>query len=281
MSLASLKTPADVEVEVLMSRAAFDGAFLIVEGDDDSRFFHSRIEDSTCEIVNAGGKLTVIGGMERLNSRRFRGALGVVDDDCDTIDGRWMAHPNLVSTGDVRDLDALLIWSPAFDKVLAEYASPSRIKKLGGAAAVRDRLVEIALPFGSLRRWAASTQTALDFKELRPFRFVEPSWIFDPPTLFTTAAKALGLATGTLIAQIAGLSQADPRSVCQGHDLIAILARGLVKGGILGSSSPGSATLGSALRLALDQHTWLATILAQDIVGWETTNPPFRVLQQR
>ena len=58
MSLAALKGPAEVEAEILMSRTAFDGAFLVVEGDDDSRFFRSRVDDLACEIVIAGGKLT-------------------------------------------------------------------------------------------------------------------------------------------------------------------------------------------------------------------------------
>lgn len=280
MSLAALKGPAEVEAEILMSRTAFDGAFLVVEGDDDSRFFRSRVQDSTCEIVIAGGKLTVIRGMERLNDRKFRGALGIVDDDCDSIDGRSMLQPNLLSTSDFHDLDAFLIWSPALERVLAEHANTTSIKKLGGVGAVRNRLVEIALPFGVLRRWTYISKMGLDFKELSPLRFTTPKWDLDTAGLYGVAAQRLGYKHKDLIAAVDSLREADPRAICHGHDLITILAKGLEKGGILGSTKLRPNDISSALRLALDDLPWRASKLAQDIVGWEAMNPPFKVLWQ-
>lgn len=277
MSLAELKGPAEVEVEILMSRLVFDGAFLIVEGNSEFRFFQSRVDKAACAIVTAGGKPAVIGGVDRLNTKTLSGFLGIVDDDCDSIDGRCMVVPNLIAISDTRDLDAFLVWSPALNCVLGEYASLSHIQRLGETS-VRERLVGLALPFGSLRRWSYATSAGIDFKSLPPSRFVTPEWQFDPSELYEAAAKQLEIESGCLVSEVDGLSTAHPRLVCHGHDLIDILAIGLRKGGILGSSNPGSATIAAALRLSMDSGWWQRSSLARAIVAWETGNPPYRVL---
>ncbi|MES2662791.1 MAG: DUF4435 domain-containing protein [Pseudomonadota bacterium] len=70
-----------------MARTGFNGALLLVEGNDDSRFFKSRINSTSCQVVIAQSKKNVIEAIKKLNSQLFEGALGVVDNDCDSIDG--------------------------------------------------------------------------------------------------------------------------------------------------------------------------------------------------
>lgn len=77
---------------------------------------------------------------------------------------------------------------------------------------------------------------------------------------------------------MAALPAVDPWLACQGHDLIAILAIGLDKGGALGSTRPGNKVIASTLRASLDSAHWLASRLATEIRGWEATNAPFKVL---
>ncbi len=276
MSLSAWKDSANVAVEVRMQRAAFSGAFLLVEGADDSRFFRGRVQEGTCEIVIAGGKPALLGGMERLNNEGFVGALGVFDDDCDSLDGRYVARPNLISTGDFRDLDAFLIWSPALGRLLHEFADVKKVKTFGGVEGVRSRLVELALPFGILRRWSSAKQAGL--KEFPPSRFVKENWVFDPQELYQAAAKLLGWQVNELMGQLDELAPAGSSAVCQGHDMIKILAIGLT-GRALGPRKPvGEAQVGSVLRAGLDTIPWRASQLAQDILGWEGSHPPFCVL---
>jgi hypothetical protein len=277
MSLSAWKDSANVAVEVRMHRTVFAGAFLLVEGFDDSRFFRSRVQDGTCEIVVAGGKPALFGGMDRLNNEGFAGALGVFDDDCDSLDGRYVVRPNLISTGDFRDLDAFLIWSPALGRLLDEFADVKKVKAFGGVEGVRSRLVELALPFGNLRRWSSAKQAGLSFKELPPSRFVKRDWSFDPQELFQAAAKLLGWQANELMKQVAELPPAGASAVCHGHDMIKILGIGLT-GRVLGPRKRGEVPVGSVLRTSLDSSPWLASQLAQDILGWEGSHPPFRVL---
>ncbi len=278
MSLSALKDPDNVVVEVLMTRMGFAGTLLLVEGDDDSRFFRGRIDKDACDVVIAGGKLSVIGSIQRLDAQHFRGALGVCDDDCASLDGNPSASPNLILT-ECRDLDALLVQSPALERVLAEYGDKNAILKLEAAKGpVRNILTKLALPFGRLRWLSTRDGLGIDFDALTPFRFIKPDWSFNAGDLTSAAAAQLKESPHDLDARVSALPAVDPWLACQGHDLLAILAIGLGKGGALGSRNPGSKTIASMLRASLDSAHWLTSLLATEIRRWEAANPPFKVL---
>jgi hypothetical protein len=278
VSLSALKGPGEVAAEAIMTRMGFAGTLLIVEGDDDSRFFRGRIDKDACDLIIAGGKLAVVGGIERLDAQSFRGALGVCDDDCASLDGNHPVSPNLIVT-EWHDLDTLLVRSPALERLLAEYGDNSAIQQLERThGPVRDSLARLALPFGKLR-WLSTRETlGLDLKPLTPFRFIEPDWAFDAAALTLAAATQLSVNPADLEARLAALPIVDPWLVCQGHDLLAILARGLCKGGALGSRTPGHHVIAATLRASLDSAPWGASVLATSIRRWEAANPPFKVL---
>ena len=278
MSLSALKGPGEVAAEALMTRMGFAGTLLIVEGDDDSRFFRGRIDKDACDLIIAGGKLAVVGGIERLDAQHFRGALGICDDDCASLDGNRPTSPNLVVT-ELHDLDTLLVRSPALERLLAEYGDKDAIDQLERAhGPVRDNLAKLALPFGKLRWLSTREKLGLDFKQLKPFRFIMPDWSFDVDALTLAAATQLKENSHDLEARISALPAVDPWLVCQGHDLLAILAKGLSTGGALGSRNPGDKVIASTLRASLDSAPWLASVLAISIRGWEVANAPFKVL---
>lgn len=278
MSLSELKGPGEVVAEALMTRTVFTGTLLIVEGDDDSRFFRGRIKKDACNLIIAGGKPAVVGGIERLDAQHFRGALGVCDDDCASLDAHRAASPNLVIT-EWRDLDTFLVQSPALESVLAEYGDKSAIQKLESShGPVRDNLTRLALPFGRLRWLSTREALGVDFEKLKPFRFIKPDWSFNEDDLTSAAAAQLRADPQDIKIRVAALPVVNPWLACQGHDLLAVLAIGLDKGGVLGSTRPGSKTIASTLRAALDSAHWLTSHLATEIRRWEAANPPFKVL---
>ena len=278
MSFSALKGPGEVVAEVLMTRMGFAGTLLLVEGDDDSRFFRGRIDKDACDLVIAGGKLSVVGSIQRLDAQHFQGALGVCDDDCASLNGHPSASPNLILT-ECRDLDTLLVQSHALERVLAEYGDKNAVQKLEAAKGpVRDILAKLALPFGRLRWLSTRDHLGLDFEKLTPFRFIKPDWSFNAGDLTSAAAAQLKESPHDLDARVSALPAVDPWLACQGHDLLAILAIGLGKGGALGSRNPGSKTIASTLRTSLDSTHWLKSVLATDIRRWEAANPPFKVL---
>lgn len=191
MSLSALKGPGEVVAEAIMTRMAFAGTLLIVEGDDDSRFFRGRIDKKACDLIIAGGKLAVVGSIERLDAQHFRGALGVCDDDCASLDGHQPLSPNLVIT-EWRDLDTFLIQSPALERILAEYGDKNAIQKLESShGPLKDNLMRLALPFGRLRWLSVREGLGLDFEKLKPFRFINPDWSLKADDLMSIAAAQL------------------------------------------------------------------------------------------
>jgi hypothetical protein len=133
------------------------------------------------------------------------------------------------------------------------------------------------VPFGRLRWLSDRERLRIDFQKLSPHRFVKPDWSFHVDELIIAAAAQIGQDPQQLRTNIDGLLDVDPWLVCQGHDLLAILAIGLAAGGVLGHSKPDSKKIASVLRQSLNNAVWLASQLASDIRFWEKNNPPFHV----
>lgn len=282
MSRAALKGPAEVEVEIIMSRAGgtHSTAFLVVEGDDDSRFFSRRVDAECCEVVIAGGKLAVIGGLERLDRRKFRGALGVVDDDGDRLLGRPVPSANVVRVTGGCDLDAFLIWSDSLDPVVGEYADPRKLREVGGVDAVRRRLGEIGSVWGRLRIVARAQEWGLDLAKFGPRRFVSPRWEVDESALREAIRCGLKESRSAVEARLASVTCEDPRLLCQGHDLLDLLSLALERGkGLLsGARSVSAEQLGAALRIGLSAPSWNRSGIAGDVRRWEADCVPYRIL---
>lgn len=277
MSLSRLKNPGDLFAELLMSRTGFDGSLLVVEGDDDSRFWRRKVADGLCELVIAGGRRNVEGLIAKVDARRFSGALGLVDADFSGIEGA-SPSPNLIYTED-HDLEAMLLQSSALDAVLVEYGDRSRIEAFEGRTGqrVREALLARGLPFGRLRWLSQRRSLRLDFERLKPARFVERSgWYLDVDSLHLEAARLCGLSPADLRLHLDALPEAPSWALCQGHDLLHILNIGLA--GALGNSYPGHDTLGKMLRQAIQTHELHTSSIYRDIHGWESRNPPYLVL---
>lgn len=277
--LSQCKGPGEVQAEILMSRQNFKGSFLVVEGDDDSRFWTFRIQPTSCEIVIGGSKPAVIGGISKLDHSKFTGALGVIDDDFDSLENSIPVSQNLIST-DTHDLETLLLRSTALDKLLAEYGDRVRIRAFEQAQnkTVIQALLERGLPFGRLRWLSVKLQLAIAFDKLPPQRFLDnATWTLDESALIKAASQLAQLTEQKLTDQLAALPEADPWQICHGHDLIDILVIGL--SGVLGNSQPGRKKIASALRLGADTQELNNTRLWQGIRDWQTRNSPYLVLK--
>ncbi|HEY0135450.1 MAG TPA: DUF4435 domain-containing protein [Nannocystis sp.] len=275
-SLSSLKNSGELFAELLMSRTGFDGSFLVVEGDDDSRFWRRKVAKGKCDLVIAGGRLNVEGLITRVDTHRFGGTLGLVDADFSGIDGT-SPSPNLIYT-EHHDLEALLLQSSALDAVLVEYGDKARIEAFEARSGQRvvDALLARGLPYGRLRWLSQRLSLCLNFTKIPPARFIGSDWHFDVDGLHDVAASLCNLPRADLLAHLAALPDTSPWMLCQGHDLLHILNLGL--GTALGRHYPGHDALGKLLRQAFQLHEFQASPLYRDIRSWEARNPPYLVL---
>ena len=178
------KDPGSIAAEIKMMRMVHDGAFLVVEGLNDLRFWRPRRHD-TCELVDGEGKSNVVGAVHRLDAENIPGVLGIVDDDFDSLMGISLTSRNLVAT-DAHDLECLLCRSPALNKVLAEFGIAQKIQEFEEAAGidVRGGLLERTMVFGRLR-WAARCHDLdIDSGAIRVPRFIDiDTWTVDDDEL--------------------------------------------------------------------------------------------------
>jgi hypothetical protein len=109
-----------------------------------------------------------------LDSDRFHGALGIVDADFDLLDGIPVSSPNVVR-GNCHDIEAMLVRSPAFDKVLREFGSEDKIGKLITRTGmdIRSVLLAAASPLGYLRWHSQRSALQLRFEELQFAGFMD------------------------------------------------------------------------------------------------------------
>ena len=268
------KDPGSIAAEIMMTRMVHDGAFLVLEGVSDVRFWSTRRHDN-CELVNGEGKRNVVGAVGRLDTEAFPGVLGIVDDDYDSVMGITRTSGNLVAT-DAHDMECLFCRSGALESVLAEFGVARKIQAFEEAARVdvRTGLLERAMVFGRLRWAAARNGLDIDPKALRVPRFVDTdTWAVDGDGLLRAVSRS-GWPHGcdALERRIAALPPADPWRVAHGHDMIEILRIGLKR--VLGQLpvSKGPEDIARVLRVAVSLEELQRTTLYTDMRTWERAN---------
>lgn len=275
--------PAAKANEIRMKRSQHMGSFLLVEGRDD-RLFMEPFIGSACKIEVAQGKDNVCAVIEILEHDNFRRALGMVDADFDRIEGKQDRGLNIVMP-EGHDLETMLILSPALDRILVEFGSSEKLEVF--PEDVRKALFARALPLGRLRLYSFQHHLDLKFHGMNYAKWIDRK-SFQPsiPKLIRTVrdhSQRHDLPEHSLEAGIREMANAGyhPREICNGTDLIEILAIGLR--GRLGNNS-ATAVRGDVLRYSLrlayaEQSLWHSD-LGKAIRNWESRSRDFQVLRQ-
>ena len=222
----------DVANNARMNRSLHSGTILIVEGKTDIRVYERFISETHCIVIPAYGKDNAIEALAILEKNSVDGVLTIVDADFWRLDGIKSNSTNLLLT-DTHDLETMLLSSDALEKVLSEFGSIPKIKKLGKP--VQELLLESGLSIGIFRWLSSPTKDnlSLKFKDLYFGNFV-----FN---------KTLSIELDKLIKEVNNhnphkkmdiklikskiikikINKYDPWQVCSGHDLIEILSIGL------------------------------------------------------
>ena len=260
-----------IAAEIKMTRMVHDGAFLVVEGIDDRRFWKYWLHPK-CWLVEGEGKQNVVGGIGRLSLHERQGVLGIVDDDYDSLLGVEGHGENVVVT-DAHGLECLLCRSRALEKVFAEFGTPAKIRQFeeSAGADVRAELLERATIFGRLR-WAAALY-GLNIRNdaIRVRQFVEQTtWRVDSAGLIRAVVKDGSAHDESVVSKcLESLPTADGWRVAHSKDILAILRIGLMH--VLGDLKPnvGTDQIAQVLRVAMSSEDLQGTALWADIRTWE------------
>lgn len=272
------KTVGELLAEIKLSSTALSphSGLLVVEGEPDSRFFRPRVFGGPEQILIAGGKTNVCRVVKQAYDSGQAGVLGVVDDDCDSLIGVPLPCKHVVRT-DERDLEAMLLRSPALEAVIMEVPMSVRMAAVvADEGSVRAALERRALVFGKIRLLNRINGWRVDFRKLNPHRFLQTEWRLDEPLVIREAAHLAGISAHLLRRELGALEAQHPYKLLHGHDTLAVLAEGLR---FMGARQCAEEDLAQKLRLAYRVPDGGAAGVLGAVRGWETQNAPFRILR--
>jgi hypothetical protein len=262
------------------------GAFLVLEGDTDSRVFEHFIEKNDCMIIPAHNKDNAVNALKFLEKDGFVGILVIVDADFWHIEGVKPDSTNLLPT-DTHDLETMILSkSGVLERLLAEFGSDNVMQRLPNP--VRLMLCESCLPVGFLRWLSSSSRENLPirFRELFFENFVDKTKLkTDIDKLIEEAelrSRDLKINKKSIKAKIKSLKKEDydPWQVCSGHDMIEILSIGLRS--IFGNPKSRTITakiVEGVLRIGYEYPDFCLTKLHTSIKEWEKKNLSFKILR--
>jgi hypothetical protein len=269
-----------------MRRTLFLGAFLLVEGESDRRFFDGCIDQNCCKIRSCGGEF-LRDAVNELNRSNFQGFLAVADADFHHLTGGPPSVVNIVWT-DLHDLECILLQGMAFNKLVAEFAS---LEKLGNwdcspYTKLLERCLEGACQIGALLWHSKNNNIGMSFDKLDVNAFTDRHTLLVDRALLIKHVKNKSsmhhLADEDLLNAICRIEDLNPEKwqVSRGHDFIDFL--GFAFRFAVGSQHANDVSrenLERCLRLAYPLTEFVETNLYKSIVAWELQNTSYPILK--
>ncbi len=262
--------------------------FLLVEGDTDLLVFRRFVHPQACDILVCHNRANALHATRLLDETGEPGFVAVIDADFDRLGSVERPSPNCVWT-DFHDLEVVLVCSSALDRLLAERASETKVSQFEtrNGRSVRDAILEGAMPLGYLRWLNHLRSLRLTFENLNFARLVNDETL----SLDFTRTVQVVVQRSASIQQVAELRNDcdqlaraghDPRHVCCGHDVVAILGRGLRRTlGSLRAVDVAVDTLELELRLAFDRECFEQTEIRARLAEWQARNNGWGVLESQ
>ena len=265
---------------------------LIVEGDDDRKFFRSSMRgldkiNLLC-VWGADNVMHVIREIDKLRpGTRISPTLGIVDRDYRIPLGILLRSPNLIAS-DARDLECMMFGSPSFEAVLTEFGSEKKVAALGGHRLIATAAIASASNVGRIRYHVHQLRNGTSFRQLDLSRIVDRKTLgIDPDELVRhlNARQGVGgcqlpVAATTQAKDSCAKARCDKGQpyfqhdllLCRGHDLMELLAIGFRS--LFGSRSAAESSrenIESLFRLNYIAH-FRATQMAKSIEAWLSSN---------
>jgi hypothetical protein len=265
---------------------------LIVEGDDDRRFFRSSLNGvdkvNVLCVWGADNVMHVIREIDRLRpAARISPTLGIVDRDYRVPLGMLLQSPNLIAS-DARDFECMMFGSPSLEAVLAEFGSDEKIAALGGPGAIAAAAIASARTVGRIRYHTQHLRNGTTYQKLDFSKIVDKKTLEIQPVELVKHLNARQGVSGCTLPEnvhdqaVESCAKAlcdrgnqyfqHDLLVCRGHDLMELLAIGFRS--LFGSRSASESSrenVETLFRLNYIAH-FRATPMARSIEAWLVTN---------
>lgn len=279
-------SPQIVANEVRMMRTNHNGTIIIVEGPDDKKVFFNLLNKELCRIVIAYGRDNAINAMTILENDNINGLIAIIDSDFSKIENTFPASNSIYLT-DKHDLESMMIASPAFTKLLFEYASEDRVHKFESQNkySVAEALAINAMIIGYLRLLSIRKNLGLKFDGLTFSNFVmRDSLRVDFKGLIREIKNHSHNCLFNDVwfeAEIELLKDRthDPWHISCGHDMIEMLSFALRRTLVAKSANDVDTNrLARSLRMAYEKYHFQQSDLFQSLKSWEEKSKFFKLL---
>ena len=224
---AFIKTPPEVAAEVLMTRAAFHGVILLVEGPSDSKFFQRHTVSSNTQIAICGGKNTVLGAMALLSTHTLSGLCAVIDRDYEGYRGTTPG-PSIFWT-DAHDLETQML-SGRLMTVVDELGDVWKIEAFQMVNGNIEQALLAKCEIFSRLRYMNELAPAfcLDFKSFTPWKYIAlDTWAVDEVRLLNDFRACCPCSHSEFEQHLTAVPQLASWAGAHGHDALAILSIGI------------------------------------------------------
>lgn len=275
------------EIRMLRGGRLKKASFLIVEGADKIFYESYVVEKQFCQVISADNKLEAIKVLAILEKGGFAGVIAIVDTDFDMLFGKLPQSDHLFFT-DSHDLETMILQSPALEKFLSFHGEAKKVNNFENkyGKKVRDMLLDSGQRIGYFRWISLEENLHLSFGKL-PFKnFISEE------TLEVVLEKLIKAVLGiSKISQPVSPEELEQKiinkmknnqydlwHVCQGHDLVEILAVGMRERLASKKSRETHADqLEKDLKLAYEREWFTSTRLYSSLKNWEQHHSPFRI----
>lgn len=226
--MASLQDFDDVAGRIRLHSQADARPFVVVEGFSD-RSVCLEVWGEAVVVFRAGPKPQVLRVAGDLRRQACANGVALVDRDVDSC-GATCPHagPVPVVHYDSGDLEAMLLLTPALDRLLEALASGDKLSAFGGTAEVRRLAVEVGASLARLRRYNEEHNLGVAFDR------VDLTSKIDPAALTLRAQPLAAALSGELLTQATALRslQTEVEFRCpdsslpdfRGRDALAVVA---------------------------------------------------------
>lgn len=238
-----------------LDRTARAAGVCVVEGPSDAGVYEGGTPLGTLKCFALNGRANVLRMADLLELSYLAGVICVADRDFDEeADAR--AHQWFLIFTDNADLEAMLFFSSALDRVLDEWGSREKVRAAGGVDGVRTLVCEGLVPLSRLR--AANAREGLGWRiDAVPLEEIldRRSLVIARVSLADRLARACGAARDDVTAKCAASPGVCPETgaeLARGRDLyvgVAVALRGRV--GSLSNQQTRNDFVEKTMRLAV------------------------------
>lgn len=149
--MTSLKQYDLIADRIRLHRQVSVRPVLVVEGPTDEQFCE-RVLPVAMDTFVATTRGNVLAVAQKLSQFNLTAVLCVVDRDFDDVVTQATDQGWPVVAYDGADLEGMLLFTNALSVMLSALASGDKLRRYGGVAAIRERVVSAVLPISCLRR---------------------------------------------------------------------------------------------------------------------------------